>query len=519
LKQSFAVVARITHNWRNSRWCFGEWVAASVLGETILPFVDETVKLRAELSKIQHITFSRQRPDFEDLKTDVERYFTQHRAAQDFGEPPFPYAFRYEPEDAVTFRGREKEIDKIVTQLNAMRHSRDGRALLLHGTSFAGKSSLVRAGVYPKIIRMPKLWVAVPLFKTVSEPFDQLLKKLSSSFAGSVNERSLQDILEELRNPSKKDFDDVWQKIAGLLDKKTLVLIIDNLDRYFSQGTGQSERLLMLLGSAIRAQPINVIGVLRSDQLNRVNEALNVSSLHYDTMCVVPAEPQVLISSLKEILLEKRYEIDADLIHTIYVDMGASMAAWPYIGRYLNDLRQAAEHKKTAFKLDNYHRRGGIAAQVKNELGTVEATLGSDLDAFFDFLAFEGVSHGEGDEIVTRPIPRARIRQQYERAIQLLEEKCLFTTGANRTTGEPTTEIVPAVMKYWDRSRIAHRVHANEEVYEAKRAAQYWKLKGRQPEWLVHRGNRLLRVREYAEPRRLDDLLNVYLEECEKHFR
>jgi conflict system STAND superfamily ATPase/TIR domain-containing protein len=417
LKESFAVVPIITPNWLQSRWCFGEWVAASVLGATILPFVEETVELRAELSKIQHRKFSMQRPAFEGLKEDVEPHFSQHRATRDLNEPPFPYAFRYEPEHAMTFRGREKEVDKIVTQLNAMRHSHDGRGLLVHGTSGSGKSSLVRAGVYPKIIRMPKLWVAAALFKTAPDPFTQMLERLTASFAGSANERSLQDILKAFRDPSRKDFDEVWRKIAGLLDKR-LVLIVDNLDRYFSHGTEESERFLMLVGSAIRDPSINVIGVLRSDQLNRASAALNISSLDYDTMFVVPAEPQVLISSLNAVLSEKGYEFDPGLIHTIYVYIGASMEAWPFIGRYLNNLWLKSEHKRTAFKLDNYHRRGGIAAQVRNDIDAVEAALGPNIEEFFNFLALEGVSHVEGDEIATRPIPRARIHKEYERAIR-----------------------------------------------------------------------------------------------------
>src|SRR5262245_48469689 len=76
LKESFAVVPIITPNWQKSHWCFGEWVAASVLGATILPFVEKTVKLRAELSKLQHRKFSMRRPAFEGLKKDVEPHFS-----------------------------------------------------------------------------------------------------------------------------------------------------------------------------------------------------------------------------------------------------------------------------------------------------------------------------------------------------------------------------------------------------------------------------------------------------------
>jgi TIR domain/AAA ATPase domain len=521
LKESFAVVPIITPNWLESRWCFGEWVAASVLGATILPFVEETVELRAELSRIQHRKFSMQRPAFEGLKRDVEPHFSQHRATRNLNEPPFPYAFRYEPEHAATFRGREKEVDKIVTQLNAMRHSHDGRGLLVHGTSGSGKSSLVRAGVYPKIICMPKLWVAAALFKTSRDPFTQMLERLTASFTGSANERPMQDAVKSFRDPSRTDFDETWQRIVGFLDKRTLVLIVDNLDRYFSSGTEESERFLMLVGSAIRDRSINVIGVLRSDQLNRASAALKISSSDYDTMSVEPAEPQVLISSLNAVLSEKGYEFDPGLIHTMYVDIGASMEAWPFIGRCLYNLWLNSKHKRTAFKLDNYRKKGGIAAQIRSDLDAVEAALGPNIEEFFNFLAIEGVSHVEGDEIVPRSIPRARICKEYERAIDLLEQRCLFVAGANNATGEAVTQVVPAVIeKYWDGARIVDRVHAMEEVREARRAAQYWSRKGRQLEWLVHRGGRLLRVKEYIEPRRLRDFeLNDYLEECEKHFR
>src|ERR1700730_14288996 len=44
LKDSFAFVPIITQQWQKSRWCFGEWVAACVLGEFVFPFVDSRVK-------------------------------------------------------------------------------------------------------------------------------------------------------------------------------------------------------------------------------------------------------------------------------------------------------------------------------------------------------------------------------------------------------------------------------------------------------------------------------------------
>src|SRR5262249_475815 len=288
LKESFAFIPIVTKAWQESSWCFGEWVAASVLGEIILPFVDAEIELRPELRRLQHLKFDSRSPKgqfFKRLKTDVERIFSQHQAKQEFDEPPFPYAFRYEPKHAAIFRRPNSEVDKIVTQLNSMRHSYDSRALLLHGTSGSGKSSLVRAGVYPKLKSMQGSWIVISLFQTASTPFDDLLMVLGQSLMDvDVGERLLVEAIEEIRNASVQKLDVIWERVARLTGDKEIVLIVDNLDRYFARGDDQSKRLLTLLGSAIRSRGsgdrggdhgqradrhrsrIHVIGVLRSDQ-------------------------------------------------------------------------------------------------------------------------------------------------------------------------------------------------------------------------------------------------------------
>jgi hypothetical protein len=59
-----------------------------------------------------------------------------------------------------------------------------------------------------------------------------------------------------------------------------------------------------------------------------------------------------------------------------------------------------------------------------------------------------------------------------------------------------------------------------EELREAARAARQWKLKERQPEWLVHRGTRLASAITLAEARKQDDSeLRAYLTECKCHFQ
>ena len=63
--------------------------------------------------------------------------------------PPFPYpGLRpFESDEWLIFFGRESMVDEVIDRL-AQR-----RVVLIHGASGSGKSSLVRAGVLPKLAR------------------------------------------------------------------------------------------------------------------------------------------------------------------------------------------------------------------------------------------------------------------------------------------------------------------------------------------------------------------------------
>jgi hypothetical protein len=74
-------------------------------------------------------------------------------SAQDFlasARPrrPYPGLRPFEAEEWSIFFGREQMIDEVIERLSA------NRLVLLHGSSGTGKSSLVRAGILPKLARL-----------------------------------------------------------------------------------------------------------------------------------------------------------------------------------------------------------------------------------------------------------------------------------------------------------------------------------------------------------------------------
>jgi hypothetical protein len=196
------------------------------------------------------------------------------------------------------------------------------------------------------------------------------------------------------------------------------------------------------------------------------------------------------------------------------------MEAWPLIGRCLYNLWNTAADKRQAFKSRSYSESGGIRNLIEADLSIVESRLGKQLEDFFEFLAFEGLSHVDRAMVVPRPIPSVRIPQEYQVAIDLLIKSFFLVAGGDPITGEGVIEIIPTLIEtYWGKAQLARRASAMEELREAARAARQWKIKERQPEWLVHRGHRLTSAITLTEAKKLNDSdLHAYLTACKCLF-
>jgi hypothetical protein len=108
-------------------------------------------------------------------------------------KPPFPglESFGDTDADAAIFYGRSSEIAQVLEELREFRatgdrqpFSRGGRAYVVQGASGSGKSSLVKAGVLPRL-RREQGWVTLRTFRPGPEPLLAFAEALAKPIEGS----------------------------------------------------------------------------------------------------------------------------------------------------------------------------------------------------------------------------------------------------------------------------------------------------------------------------------------------
>ena len=111
----------------------------------------------------------------------------------------------FQDDEAAIYKGRSPEIIKGMELLASLR--RRGRSaphfVLVLGASGSGKSSLVRAGLIPRL-RVSSEWLPLPAFQPRSNPIFELAEALSQAFAVLKSPRAYSKLEETLTQATTK---------------------------------------------------------------------------------------------------------------------------------------------------------------------------------------------------------------------------------------------------------------------------------------------------------------------------
>ena len=183
------VLAIITPEWLDSRWCFTEAVIATFRGKDFVgvvpgalaesaldvapPIVNERQRLRLDLNTgdgWQELLYALDRSGL-----DPSQWFPIPP-----GVGPYPGFVAFEEKDAGVFFGRDEEITHYLDELALLRAPDRAQALVISGGSGSGKSSLLKAGLIPRLRRQPE-WVVIPPFDPSREPVHALLAAIRTT--------------------------------------------------------------------------------------------------------------------------------------------------------------------------------------------------------------------------------------------------------------------------------------------------------------------------------------------------
>ena len=162
LRDCRAVLAVCTNNYLGSHWCFAEIALARMEGKQIFALLADP---DLDPKSLPSILLERQ---YIDLCQDEEKGFSQlWRAFREHGiaasldsswdrtQSPYPGLLAFEEKDAAVFFGRDDEIADGIELLNSVRRQGFPPLVMTLGASGSGKSSLVRAGLFRAVGRIP----------------------------------------------------------------------------------------------------------------------------------------------------------------------------------------------------------------------------------------------------------------------------------------------------------------------------------------------------------------------------
>jgi formylglycine-generating enzyme required for sulfatase activity len=207
------VICLVTERWLASDECFGEFKAAWYMGKRIIPLLALTPGKRPAVERLKKVLAEYQGFDITDcmdgdgrfdLNRDPEierRLAAGLRAAGALAKigldpeafaidrklrpMPFPglASFSDEDADAALFYGRSREIAETIEELRKVRAERDLRPFVILGASGAGKSSLMKAGIIPRLRRESPAWLPLRAFRPGADPLLNFAEALARSLA------------------------------------------------------------------------------------------------------------------------------------------------------------------------------------------------------------------------------------------------------------------------------------------------------------------------------------------------
>lgn len=295
---------------------------------------------------------------------------------------PYPGLMHFTRKFAPVFFGREAEVLEVLDRI----HRPEGRFIIISGNSGTGKSSLVDAGVLPRLLEagLPgdKSCVAVRMVPSHgAHPFDAL-KGVLQSYAVQAG-RDPQQMGQELLAGPERFSQQIEAIVADGIDRDELVLFLDQMEELFTiRGKEKSEEQAAFVSSLYRAvheTPLRVIATIRGDFLHHCHQHPDLLQVlkgpgHYP---LGPLEPHLLHDVIEKPAHAAGLTISPGLVARLIKDAGSDPGNLPLLAFVLE--RLFVERENNSLSAARYEAFGGINGAIADHVTEVEKTIATNL--------------------------------------------------------------------------------------------------------------------------------------------
>lgn len=168
-----AVILLLSRAWLSSKPCWNEFLLAEKYGKPCIPVrIDEGITISAlppEITNHYQVIEKVAAPPIE-FETRLKRALETAGAGPEnfplaIGRRPYPGLQALTEQDAALLFGRDADVLSVIDSLREIRTTSRRRLFVLLGASGAGKSSLMRAGIWPRINRDDRNFIALPIIR------------------------------------------------------------------------------------------------------------------------------------------------------------------------------------------------------------------------------------------------------------------------------------------------------------------------------------------------------------------
>lgn len=517
----------------SSSWCFHEIACARGLLKEIFPVIISPCTIGSVLRQLQTIDLTIDRNGAFDrlerglLEAGLDPASMFH---WDGSKPPYPGLLAFQETDAAIYFGRDPDIRESLEVLNTVHHHGGERFIVMLGASGSGKSSLMRAGIIPRLKYDTERWLVIDPFRPKQHPIQELAVAISHTFERYHLKRDWRQLKELLEKAAKQKDESVLLgfveelRIESKQRDASVLLPIDQIEELLTANlSDQTNEFMVLLFKALKAtnSPLLALGTLRSDFLGRLQTFPAMVATKFKTIPVGPMSIEAYAAVIEGPAVKAGLKLETGLVHAMVNDTKTNDAL-PLLAFTLRELYEkcgpdkilSVDDYKNLGRSDGDAARNGLEGAVARSANAVmEALKPSEedeknlRDAFVAMVRID-----EDGQYARQPISKEILGSEL---LKKFEDKRLLISRGDEDQG-PVFEVAhESLFRVWNKLKKwldedRQNIHLRDNI---QHAAVDWHAGGRKSHLLNHREGRLVDAENLIAKKRfkLDPLFEEYI--------